>query len=174
MERMQHQIEESMKAVKKQMETMPPERRAQVEKAYLKQLGIMGQGGQMMQYKEVAKGAKVGKWSTTQYTGYLGEEKVEEVWAATWQALGAPREDFKAVIQMAEMFSSAGQRMPAYFQFGRVQGTDKFPVVVLTYEGGQQKERSEVQSVIQKTLKSSLFDLPKGLTKIEAERPPGN
>ena len=105
---------------------------------------------------------------------FLREEKVEEVWAATWQALGAPREDFKAVLQMAEMFSSAGQRMPAYFQFGRVQGTEEFPVVVLTYVGGQQKERSEVESVKQKTLNSSLFDLPKGLTKVEAERAPGS
>ena len=133
----------------------------------------MGQGDERLRYKEVATGAKVGQWTTTQYTGHMGGEKVEEVWAATWEELGAPGDDFTIMVHMGEMFASVGQRMPAYFQFGRLKSTDQFPVVVLTYEDGKQTERSEIQLVEQKDIPASRFDLPKGLTKKTVESAPG-
>lgn len=162
--KIQSQVEESMKAVKKQMHSMPPSKRAQVERAYKQQLALMGRGEEMFLYDEVGSGTKVGAWATTQYVGRMGDDKLEDVWAATWRELGAPQDDFTAVTHMAEIFSSAGQKLPAFFQFGRVRGNDAFPVMVVTYEGGQETERSQVKSVIQKKLDAGVFELPDGLT----------
>jgi hypothetical protein len=171
MAKIQNQVEESMKAVKKRLPTMPPSKRAEVEKAYNQQLAIMGRGEHIFQYEEVSRGVDIGGWATTQYAGRVGEDKLEDVWAATWQELDAPGDDFKVMTHMAEVFSSAGQKMPAFFQFGRIRGSEAFPIMVVTYQNGTETERSEVKSVSQKKLEASLFELPKGLSRKEITEP---
>ena len=165
MKKMQEQIEQTLRMVHDRMNAMPPSQRKKVERSYEEQMIMMGRGTDLYRYDEVSSGVAIGDWSTVHYSGVVGERKLEDVWVATVEDLGAPKSDFDIVLHMAEMFVSVGQRMPAFFQFGRINGTDAFPVKVVSYKDGQETERTEVTSVKQQDLAATVFALPDGLTK---------
>jgi hypothetical protein len=168
MEDMKANIEQATAAFEKNMKNVPPDQREQLKSFYKMKVGHTGEMVPRATYKKVSSGVKVGQWECDQYEGYRGDQKLEEVWATAWNGLGVEKREMKALYQMADLFESVGQDMPAFFQFGK--GEEKgevsgFPILVVTYEGGARKEKSQVEQIRSEDLSSNLFELPEGLQK---------
>jgi hypothetical protein len=170
-------VEETMKEARKQIEGMPPDQKKQVEKMLADRMGYTAFFEEKTQYEKVSSGAKVGQWECTHYQGFREGVKIEEVWAADLGELGIDPEDLKAFEEMANLFKTVGQNLPAFFRFGGDKSEDNttfpgFPVMAVSYEGGDRKEKSEIKGLRHEKLSAGLFALPEGLEKKEIQLGP--
>lgn len=166
-------MEDAMDVARLEIDKAPPEQRPRLEQLYADRIGYAGFFADQTEYREVSKGIRIGDWKCAHYQGYREEVKIEEVWAAELEELGIVPEDLSGLKQLADLFRTVGQTLPAFFRFGG-ETTDVsetfpgFPVVVVTYKDGERAEKSTIEAVHQKSLDSSLFDLPEGLTRQES------
>lgn len=167
MQRTRAQVEKSRQAVGRQIKNLTPERRRQMQALYERPLEELAQDPAPPEYKRVATGIPLGKWSCDQYEGYRDGKKVEEVWAVGWAVLGIKRSDLAIFGEMAEMFEGIGQKLPAFFSFAKedVTGVEDFPVMVVAYQNGVPAEKSRLREVRRERIDPQLFELPEGLTK---------
>jgi len=163
-------MENAMDAARAEIEKAPPDQRPRLEQIYAERIGYTGFLADETEYREVSKGIKIGEWKCAHYQGYRSETKIEEVWAAELAELGIEPEDLSGLTELADLFRTVGQTLPAFFRFGGDE-TDVsetfpgFPVVVVTYKDGERAEKSTIKTVEQKLLEASLFELPEGLTQ---------
>ncbi len=167
MQRIRVQVEQSREMLDRQIKNLTPEQKRQMQKLYRRPLAELAQKPTRPEYKKVATGTRVGEWTCDQYQGNQEGKKVEEVWAASWKALGINQGDLAIFGDMADMFEGAGQKLPAFFSFARedVAGVDGFPIMVVAYRDGNPIERSRVREVRRERIDPQLFELPEGLTK---------
>jgi hypothetical protein len=167
MKRIRAQVEKSREELDRQIKSLTPERKRQMQKLYRRPLDELAKEPTHAEYHKVATGARVGEWVCDQYQGNQEGEKVEEVWAASWKALGIARGDLAIFGDMADMFEGSGQKLPAFFSFARegVTGVEGFPVMVVAYQEGNPVEKSRVREVRRERIDPQLFELPEGLTR---------
>lgn len=168
-------LEQSIETMRKQLKTVPPAQREQMERTMQQNMERMGFGGALVEYTPVSRGVMVGEWRCNHYQGEREGTKVEEVWAAEAGEMGLRADDLKAMGEMAEMFEGTGQDMPAFFSFARDGGNqastyEGFPVIVVTYSEGKTREKSQVKEVRRDELEDGFFDLPAGLTRKSVDR----
>ena len=88
------QMSGMMAQMQQQMQSMPPEQRAQME-AMMKGRGgaaMRGMGVAKTQYRKAGTGT-VGKWTCDKYEGYQGEKKVSELCTVDPKVLGFTEAD---------------------------------------------------------------------------------
>jgi hypothetical protein len=168
-------LEESIKVMRRQLKSMPPAQREQMERTMKQNMLRMGFTETRIEYTPVSRDVKVSDWRCTHYQGDRAGVKVEEVWAAAPNELGIGDEDLRALGKMAELFESTGQDMPAFFSFKRTGREDEttydgFPVIVVSYEEGKRQEKSQVKEVRSEELADDFFDLPQGFSKRDLRR----
>jgi hypothetical protein len=168
-------LEESIKVMRRQLKSMPPAQREQMERTMKQNMTRMGFGDTRIEYSPVSRGVKVNDWRCTHYQGDREGAKVEEVWAASPSEIGISKADLRVLGEMAELFESTGQDMPAFFSFkreGREDDStyDGFPVIVVSYENGKRHEKSQIKEVRKEKLPADFFALPDGLTRQSVNR----
>lgn len=163
--------EEAMQRAKRDIEALPPDEREAVEKELADRTGYSSFFQEQTVYKKVSSGIRISGWKCNHYQGFREGAKIEEVWAAELKELGIEPKDLVALEELADLFKTVGQSVPALFRFG---GEDRevdetfpgFPVVVVSYdEDGERQEKSTIKEIKQKKLEKALFELPAGLTK---------
>jgi hypothetical protein len=169
--------EDVLNRAKGELEGLPPEQRAQMEKALADRVGYTGFLGDETEYEKVSSGIRVGGWRCNHYQGFRGGEKIEEVWAADLEELGIDPKDLVALQELADLFQTVGQNLPALCRFGgENREVDKtfpgFPVVVVSYEDGARQEKSTIREIKQQKLDRTLFKRPEGLTKRDMQLRP--
>lgn len=162
--------EDVLNRAKDELEDLPPEQRAQMERALADRVGYTGFLGDETEYEKVSSGIKVGGWRCNHYQGFRDGEKIEDVWAADLEELGIDPKDLVALQELADLFQTVGQNLPALFRFGgENREVDKtfpgFPVVVVSYTEGARQEKSTIKEVKRRKLDRALFKRPEGLTK---------
>lgn len=170
-------IDEAMENTKRKLEEMPPDERKQAEKMLAEQTGFGALFKSDVEYKKISSGATVKRWKCDHYQGFRDGEKTEEVWAADLKQLGIEAKDLNALKEMADLFETIGQSLPAFFRFGgdKSQGKKTYPgfaVLMISYEEGERKERWEITDVQREAFAAGRFNLPKGLEKKEAPLAP--
>ena len=161
---------DAMEIARKGLEGVPPNERKEMERVYAERMGYTGFLEDETNYEKVSTGIKIGQWKCAHYQGFREGEKIEEVWAAGLDVLGIRPEDLNALEELANLFRTVGQALPAFFRFGGdKQDTEHtfpgFPVMVVSYDRGQRAEKSMVKKIERRKFDSNLFDLPEGLTK---------
>jgi hypothetical protein len=166
-------IDEAVASTKQKLEKMSPEERKQAEKVLAEQTGFGALFKAKVEYKKISSGTTVKKWKCDHYQGFRDGEKTEEVWAADLKQLGIDAKDLKSLKEMADLFETIGQSLPAFFRFGgeKSQGQQTYPgfaVLMVSYEEGERSERWEITEIQRETFDAGRFGLPKGLAKKEA------
>lgn len=164
-------IKQMMDMMKKQMDQMPPEKRAQVEKM-MKQK--MGDKMEKIKYKKVKSGIKVNQWTCDQYEGYSGSLKKSELWTTSFSSVGLNINDFSVLKKMSEFFSEMAGGFINRDMFrsdiipGQKKTADDFsgvPVKGQFYKDGAMVSSMEIKEIKRENLSPSLFELPAGYTK---------
>ena len=164
-------IKQMMDMLKKQMDELPPEKKAQMEKM-MKQK--MGDKMEKVKYKKVKSGIKVNQWTCDQYMGYTGSSKKSELWTTSFASLGLTINDFGAMKKMSEFFSemAGGFFNKDMFRSDIVPGQKKtaddfsgVPVKGQFYQNGAVASSMEIKEIKRQNLSPSLFELPAGYTK---------
>lgn len=167
-------IKQMMDMMKKQMEQLPPEKRAEMEKM-MKQK--MGDSMEKIKYKKVKSGIKVNQWTCDEYMGYVGSAKKSELWTAPFSSVGLNVNDFAAMKKMSEFFSEMAGGFFSKDMFrsdiipGQQKTADDFsgvPVKGQFYKDGVMASSMEIKEIKRETLAPSLFELPAGYTKKKA------
>jgi len=163
--------EDALNKAKSEIENLPPDERKEMERALTERMGYSSFLGEQTEYKKVSSGIRISGWKCNHYQGFRDGDKVEEVWAAELEELGIDPKDLVALEELADLFQTMGQSLPALFRFGgEDREVDKtfpgFPVVVVSYdEDGERREKSTIKEIKSQKLEKALFELPGGLTK---------
>jgi hypothetical protein len=156
-----------------QLENAPPGRREELKQTIEAQGQTVPEAPADAEFKRIASGVRLGKWTCTQYEAYVRGEKQEDLWAAD-ETLGLGASDIDVLREMGAFFSRFSMETNAFFQIGRAGegGFDGFPVVVVEYENGRKRERSEVTSIRHEKLEPNVFEPPAGARqRVFFERP---
>src|SRR5262245_38041961 len=99
------QMSEAMAQMQKQLATLPPEQRAQMEAMIKGRMGGAGiPGSSKIEYRKTGTDT-VGKWTCDKYEGYEDGRKTSEVCTVDAKTLGFAESDFAVSKQMADFFS---------------------------------------------------------------------
>ena len=163
-------MDEAMSMMQEQMKKMPPEQRAMMEQMMKGKAMPMPAQPEKEVYKKVASGVMAGKWKCDKYEGYRNGQLTEEVWTTSWKSLGIEQKDFRVMQSMGEFMSELSPDAASKFNVGsdeweENQGYPGVPVRKISYSMGKKVSQNEIQEVKKKKIDSSLFELPKGLTK---------
>ena len=161
------QVSGMMEQVQKQMQSLPPEQRAQME-AMMKGrgAGMPGMTVAKTQYRKTGTGT-VGKWTCDKYEGYQGDKKVSEICTVDPKVLGFTEADFAVSKEMMAFFK---QIMPAgaaeMFSLGSAeQGFSGVPVRTTTTS--TPPTTTEVTEVGRQSFPDSVFQAPAGYAKTD-------
>lgn len=162
-------ISEAMKEMEAQLANMPPEQRAMVEQMMKgKMSGMMGQADAAPKPRVESAGNK--KWqsySCRQYAVYEGDQKIQEICAATLDDVAGADEVVEAFIGMAAYIRKMTESLPMMANEGFNPGElmaeiEGFPVHTVDYRGGQVLSETSLDSVDEKELDAALFAAPDG------------
>lgn len=157
------QLSAAMDQLKKQMDAMPPERRAQMQEM----MGRMSAGAPAKPTYKKAGTATVGKWTCDRYEGFEGDKKTSEVCTVDPKVLGFTAADFAVSQQMTEFFKKILPQMaPQMFSLGRVevQGYPGVPVRS-TFTVAGKEVVSEITEVSRQSFPDASYAVPNGYTK---------
>ncbi len=162
------QVDEAMRMMQEQMKNMPPEQRAMIEQI-MKGKAMPAQPEKTV-FKKVASGVKIGKWKCDKYEGYNGGQLTEEVCTISWKNLGIEQKDLRVMKSMGEFMSELSPHAASHFnvwsdEWEKEQGYPGVPVRTISYSMGKKAFQTEIQDIKKQQIDSSLFELPKGLTK---------
>jgi hypothetical protein len=161
-DKIQARADEARRQFEEQMESAPPKQREQIRKT-MEARGdrIPGELAEA-QFKRIASGVKLNRWTCTQYEAQVNGRKQEDLWVAAEGDLGLTSSDIRVLREMGLLFSEFSAETNAFFQIGRSAkgGFEGFPVVVVEYKGDAKTERSEVTDVRKLALAPALFELP--------------
>jgi hypothetical protein len=159
------QMSDAMAQIQKQLESMPPAQRAQVE-AMMK--GRMGGAGAppKIQYRKAGTG-QVGKWTCDRYDGYEADKKTIEVCTVDPKVLGFTDADFAVSRQLADFFGKLVPQMRGQmFAIGDAeqQGFEGVPVRRVMTIGGREVT-SEITDISRQSFDDAGYAPPAGYTK---------
>jgi hypothetical protein len=152
----------------KEMEKLPPEQRAMMEK--MMKGKMPGTEEPPTQRVETGELDQVGEYPCAVYTLYSDEEKVREVFLAD-ETVGADiaeaMEAFHALARFAEGLMKVAQNLPfgnlIEIPFQEVQEMDGFPVRTRIFNGeGEVVLERTLKSVTRRDIESVVFEIPKG------------
>ena len=156
-----------MSGMMAQLQSLPPEQRAQME-AMMKGRGasMPGAAAPKIQYTKTGTGT-VGKWTCDKYEGSSGGQKVSEVCTVDPKVLGFTAADFAVSRDFAAFFKKI---MPGgggqAFSIGTPedQGFSGVPVRTVSTVGGRQFT-TEISEVSRQSFPDSVFQAPAGYQK---------
>ncbi|HET7696915.1 MAG TPA: DUF4412 domain-containing protein [Vicinamibacterales bacterium] len=160
------QMSQAMSQIQKQLESLPPEQRAQIESMMKGRMGGAGGAAPKTVYKRTGTDT-VGKWSCTKYEGYDGETRTSEVCTVEPKTLGLTEADFAVTKQFIDFFKRVVPAMASQaFAIGTVeqQGFAGIPVRRTATVLGRQIT-TEISDVSRQTFPDSIYAVPAGYQK---------
>jgi hypothetical protein len=157
------QLSAAMDQLKKQMDMLPPERRAQMQEM----MSRMGAGPATKPTYKKAGTATVGKWTCERYEGFEGDKKTSEVCTVDPKVLGFATTDFAITQQLIDFMQKIVPQMAAQaFTLGSVE-QQGFPGVPVrrTYTIAGKDIVSEITEVSRQSFSDASYAVPPGYTK---------
>lgn len=158
-EQIKKRMEESRRQLAEQLAKLPPEQRQAMEEM----LGAAP--SEPATVTVAAQGEKVDDYTCTRYEVLEGGERRAEVWAAPPEQLKLQAGEFKTLDDMRRLSEPLAQSGPlGGLNLPAIAG---FPVRVLRYDAGGMVLEERVVRAERKALDPKLFDLPRGLEKVD-------
>jgi len=174
------QLRQMVPMMKALMANLPPDQQEKLKK----QLGpILGEQQPATTFSKTASNVKVMKWSTDQYEAAQGNEKIADMFLASYSNLGVNKSDFQSFEAMKRVFGEiigefAGVLPLGPSIAGLASNLDEnpafdtgVPVRSVTYKNGTQSGENLVQSVSKGGINSSMFAIPSGYARKKLEMP---
>lgn len=164
------EMDVALDMAEQELEELPPDQRKQAARVFAERVGLGSFMAGDITYTEVSSGIEIGGWMCNHYEGIQDGEKVQEVWAASFDELGISAADLRGLADIADLFTTVGQPLPPFFRMGGDDPTGVgrfpgFPVMIVSYTDGVRDEKSEVAEVRTEKLAAKLFALPDSLTE---------
>jgi hypothetical protein len=176
-ERLASQVGSAMEQMRAQMEqqlrNMTPEQRKMIDEQ-MKGMGapLAGQTSASNTVFKRLRSDREGQWACDVYEGMRGPEKVQEVCAADWKALGMSGEDFETIRQIGEFFKEMARSFGANDTLAvgsndweKTQGFPGVPVRRVSFSNGAPRSTARVTEARSQSFPDSLFDVPAGFQK---------
>ena len=175
LEQTKPQMTEMKKEMDKQMASLPPEQRKQIE-AMMKSAGnpmaaAPAKPPPTSEVKNSGERKTIDGHSCLRYDLIVGGAKEEEIWTTDWAGAGVNQQYFAVVQEMAQMMEDAFKDLPGfqdYAQSGPFSGyakIDGFPMLARRFERGVATQETKFKSAEARTVEASSFELPAGYTK---------
>ena len=152
---------------------MPPEQRAQMEKALSKIQGMQGMQLQAQEtpltYQKTSQRETVNGYPCTRVDALRGQKKVRELWVTSIDALAMPEADYQTLMAMQEMVRSFASQFGSGHVPSFVESSlDGIPVRTVHFgDDGKVDSQQELKSISRDALDPALFEIPKGYKKRE-------
>lgn len=162
------QVSAQLNSVMKQLEGLPPQQRAMMEKMMKGKMPGMGKAPERR--IEVGGTETVGDYRCTVHTLYSDDKKLWEVCSADEDAVqdvGEAMEAFQAMSRFAEELLKVVQQLPfaqmIETPFNEIDELGGFPIRTRTFDGRGRVERETLlTSITRKDVEPGTFDIPKG------------
>lgn len=165
------QVDEAMARMKKEMEGVPPEQRAMMEKM----MAGMGGGAAKAPVRVVKKtddSKTINGFPCTRYLVSLDGKASSEIWAAPFEKLELKKSDLKIFEDMIKLFDGLLSRFKGMSKRGQgmvnSDGIDGVPIQTTTFDSdGKPNGVTNLESVTRGAVDAKLFELPAGYAKQE-------
>jgi len=141
---------------------LPPEQR----KAMEEMMSAVSGPGAALSFNAVGRDEKVDGYTCTRYEALEGESRVAEVWTASLEQLQLSAEEYEPLREMGRMLEPLGASRPLA-QLMQTAALEGVPVRTVSYADGVALSEDRVVVAERRTLQASLFELPRGLRKVE-------
>ncbi|MGH9789015.1 MAG: DUF4412 domain-containing protein, partial [Candidatus Acidiferrales bacterium] len=141
---------------------LPPEQR----KAMEEMMAAVSGPGAALSFNAVGRDEKIDGYTCTRYEALEGESRVAEIWTASLEQLKLTAEEYEPLREMGRMMEPLGASRPLA-QLMQTTSLEGVPVRTVSYSGGVALSEDRVVSAEQRTLEARLFELPRGLRKVE-------
>lgn len=164
------QIDDSMAKMKKEMEGMPADQRAMMEKMMAK----MGGGGKapVRVVKKTDDSKTINGFPCTRYLVSLDGKASSEIWATPYEKFNVKAADMKVLEDMMKMFESLTSRFQGMGSRSKGMvngdGVDGVPIQTTMFDrSGKPVDVTTVESVTRDAVPAADFELPAGCKKQE-------
>ncbi|HEX9763725.1 MAG TPA: DUF4412 domain-containing protein [Candidatus Acidoferrales bacterium] len=141
---------------------LPPEQR----KAMEEMMAAVSGPEAALSFNAVGRDEKVDSYTCTRYEALEGESRVAEIWTASLDQLQLSAEEYEPLREMGRMMEPLGASRPLA-QLMQTASLEGVPVRTVSYADGVALSEDRVVSAERKTLEARLFELPRGLRKVE-------
>jgi len=167
MEGMSQQLAQAQQKMQAAMANMPPEQRAQMEKAMAGRGGMGGASApKTITFQPKGGTDHVGKFTCTLYTELTNGQRTAELCATSLDQVPFKEADlraFKAMAKFGESMSKMGGR--GGYTPPSVEQLHGYPVHSVQYDGARATYEMTVLSIDQKSVDPGMFAIPAGYTK---------
>ena len=174
------QLRQMIPMMKAFMGNLPPEQQEKLKK----QFGTL-LGGEQVEttFSKTASGVKVSKWSADKYEAKQGNDKIADMFLASYGNLGVKKGDFQSFDAMRRVFGEIIGEFAGVLPLGpSVAGLasnldenpafdEGIPVRSVTYKNGSVAGENVMESVSKDAIGSDKFDAPKGYKRKQMEMP---
>lgn len=173
LEQLAGQVNDAMAKMQQQLEKLPPEQRAMMEKMMKARLGAMAGAGQAEPektvYRKTGESGSVEGWECDYYEGTRGGQKAEVVCATDWQEFNVEPSDFQIFRKMGEFIGkiAPGADSRQLFKIGDEdweanQGFPGVPVERILYRDGQAVEQQRLEELRREEIPADVYAAPSG------------
>jgi hypothetical protein len=166
------QMNPAMKKMQEAIKSMPPERRAMMEKMFAGQgldPGMMG-GKKELQIKKTSETQTINGYPCVKYETWQESEKVAEHWVTDWKRIPGSQEAQGVFNDMADFsrevwqgaFKGSGGPASFFESMGKMEG---YPVLTRIFSDGKIVTETRLTGAEEKKVPVQEFDPPKGYVK---------
>jgi hypothetical protein len=167
---------EARKKMEAQMATMPPERRAMMEKM-LGQMGAGGAGAPKRVLKNTGRTETVGGIKCAVWEATEGGKKAEELCAAAPGAVPGGDDMLKTLREVGEMFKGFSQNLNAGNKaenaWRDLETINGVPIMTRQFEEGKVTSENRLNVARKESVPASTFEIPAGYTEKKLSFGPG-
>ncbi len=156
------QIDAQQQKQAEELAKLPPEQRKAMEEL----MAAVSGPGAALTFNPVGREEKVDAYTCTRYEALEGESRVAEVWTAPLEQLQLSAEEYEPLPELGRMLEPLGASRPLA-QLLQTTSLEGVPVRTVSYADGVALSEDRVVSAERKTLEERLFELPRGLRKVE-------
>ncbi len=159
---LQKQIEARQREQAEELAKLPPEQRRAMEEL----MSAVSGSGTTLSFNKAGDNEKVNGYTCTRYEALEGESRVAEIWTASLGQLKLSAEEYEPLREMGRMLEPLGASRPLA-QLMQTTTLEGVPVRTVSYADGVALSEDRVVRAERKTLEAGLFELPRGLRKVE-------
>ncbi len=166
-------MEQAMAAMKEQLENLPPEQRAAVEKMMKQQMPQLSQAAPVTaakpEVRRTSSNDRVAGINCVDHEIWIDGEREQVLCVARWSDVPAAREAEKAMKALADFYdgvmasfqkSIGGQFPMPSNPFSELDELGGFPVRARHYEGNELTSESVLQSISSQQIDAAVLDVP--------------
>jgi hypothetical protein len=159
---LQRRIEAEQQRQAEELAKLPPEQRQAMEEL----MAAVSGPAAALTFNAVARDEKLDGYTCTRYEALEGESRVAEVWTASLDQLQLTSQEYEPLREMGRMMEPLGAAKPLA-QLMQTASLEGVPVRTVSYADGVALSEDRVVGAERRTLEPRLFELPRGLRRVE-------